>query len=109
MVPRVALPFPLLSLNSRPQHPIHLLGRLPLGGGGDVGVSVQGKPCAEVAQNGRDGFHVYPVLQGQGSECVPLRYNKDKRKNPVFLRVSAFVVAYSIPFPTLIVNEKSVE
>ena len=40
---------------------------------------------------------------------VPLRYNKDKRKNPVFSRVSAFVVAYSIPFPTLIVNEKSVE
>ena len=42
-------------------------------------------------------------------EQVPLRYNKDKRKNPVFSRVSAFVVAYSIPFPTLIVNEKSVE
>ena len=41
--------------------------------------------------------------------CVPLRYNKDKRKNPVFSRGSAFVVAYSIPFPTLIVNEKSVE
>ena len=40
---------------------------------------------------------------------MPLRYNKDKRKNPVFSRVSAFVVAYSIPFPTLIVNEKSVE
>ena len=40
---------------------------------------------------------------------VPLRYNKDKRKNPVFSRVSAFVVAYSIPFPTLIANEKSVE
>ena len=44
-----------------------------------------------------------------GYEDVPLRYNKDKRKNPVFSRVSAFVVAYSIPFPTLIVNEKSVE
>ena len=40
---------------------------------------------------------------------MPLRYNKDKRKNPVFSRVSAFVVAYSIPFPTLIANEKSVE
>lgn len=91
------------------KHPIHLLGRLPLGGGGDVGVGVQGKTSAEVAQNGRDGFHVYPVLQGQGSEGVPLRYNKDKRKNPVFSRVSAFVVAYSIPFPTLIANEKSVE
>ena len=43
------------------------------------------------------------------SQGVPLRYNKDKRKKPVFSRVSAFVVAYSIPFPTLIVNEKSVE
>ena len=45
----------------------------------------------------------------QGNVAVPLRYNKDKRKKPVFSRVSAFVVAYSIPFPTLIVNEKSVE
>lgn len=93
----------------RIQHAIHFLGCLPLGGGGDVGVGVQGETSAEVAQNGRDGFHVHPVLQGQGSEGVPLRYNKDKRKNPVFSRVSAFVVAYSIPFPTLIVNEKSVE
>lgn len=42
-------------------------------------------------------------------EDMPLRYNKDKRKNPVFSRVSAFVVAYSIPFPTLIASEKSVE
>lgn len=109
MVPRVALPFPLLSLNSRPQHPVHLLGCLPLGRGGNVSIGVQGETSAEVAENGRDGFHVHPVLQGQGSEGVPLRYNKDKRKNPVFLRVSAFVVAYSIPFPTLIVNEKSVE
>lgn len=46
---------------------------------------------------------------GEGHDIMPLRYNKDKRKNPVFSRVSAFVVAYSIPFPTLIVNEKSVE
>lgn len=43
------------------------------------------------------------------SMALPLRYNKDKRKNPVFSRVSAFVVAYSIPFPTLIASEKSVE
>ena len=45
----------------------------------------------------------------QAPAHVPLRYNKDKRKNPVFSRVSAFVVAYSIPFPTLIASEKSVE
>ena len=48
-------------------------------------------------------------LHQQAGVGMPLRYNKDKRKNPVFSRVSAFVVAYSIPFPTLIVNEKSVE
>lgn len=52
---------------------------------------------------------IHPLLHQHGSEGMPLRYNKDKRKNPVFSRVSAFVVAYSIPFPTLIVNEKSVE
>ena len=51
----------------------------------------------------------YAVGKQEGGAAMPLRYNKDKRKNPVFSRVSAFVVAYSIPFPTLIVNEKSVE
>lgn len=51
----------------------------------------------------------YTVGKQEGGAAMPLRYNKDKRKNPVFSRVSAFVVAYSIPFPTLIVNEKSVE
>ena len=51
----------------------------------------------------------YAVGKQEGGAAVPLRYNKDKRKNPVFSRVSAFVVAYSIPFPTLIASEKSVE
>ena len=54
-------------------------------------------------------LHGNAFRQQQACATVPLRYNKDKRKNPVFSRVSAFVVAYSIPFPTLIVNEKSVE
>ena len=49
------------------------------------------------------------VLLDSDFAGMPLRYNKDKRKNPVFSRVSAFVVAYSIPFPTLIASEKSVE
>ena len=74
----------------RIQHAIHFLGCLPLGGGGDVGVGVQGKTSAEVAQNGRDGFHVYPVLQGQGSEGVPLRYNYDKPEKP--RRIKGFEV-----------------
>ena len=96
-------------LNRPRQHTLHGLHRLPLGSAGDVGVGVQGKPCGKVAQHPGHGFHIHPVLQCQGGEGVPLRYNKDKRKNPVFSRVSAFVVAYSIPFPTLLVNEKSVE
>ena len=71
-----------------------------------------------VAVGDVDALMPYPVSDCQSSKAhvnqkgdmaVPLRYNKDKRKNPVFSRVSAFVVAYSIPFPTLIVNEKSVE
>lgn len=36
-----------------------------------MGVGIQGETSAEVAENGRDGFHVYPVLQGQGGEGVP--------------------------------------
>ena len=95
MVPRVALPFPLLSLNSRPQHPVHLLGCLPLGRGGNVSIGVQGETSAEVAENGRDGFHVHPVLQGQGSEGVPLRYNYDKPEKP--RRIKGFEV-FSLVF-----------
>ena len=72
---------------------------VPVHGGGDV----------RVAQDGLDRLGRCPRGAEQGGVGVPLRYNKDKRKNPVFSRVSAFVVAYSIPFPTLIVNEKSVE
>ena len=87
----------------------HGFGRLALRGRGHVGVCVQGEACRKVPQHAGDGFDIHPILQGQGGKGVPLRYNKDKRKNPVFSRVSAFVVAYSIPFPTLIVNEKSVE
>lgn len=57
----------------------------------------------------RDGQGGKAHVNQQTDVAMPLRYNKDKRKKPVFSRVSAFVVAYSIPFPTLIVNEKSVE
>lgn len=62
-----------------------------------------------VAEEGRYIQQRNILIDEDAGEGVPLRYNKDKRKNPVFSRVSAFVVAYSIPFPTLIVNEKSVE
>ena len=36
-----------------------------------MGVGIQGETGAEVAQDGRDSFHVYPILQGQSGEGVP--------------------------------------
>ena len=86
-----------------------LLRRAPLHFAGDVGIGVQSEPGAVMAQHTGERLYIHAAGEGHGGEGVPLRYNKDKRKNPVFSRVSAFVVAYSIPFPTLIVNEKSVE
>ena len=74
----------------------------------DVQIDLRGCDGA-VTEQLLNKFDVGAFLQQEGGEGVPLRYNKDKRKNPVFSRVSAFVVAYSIPFPTLIANEKSVE
>lgn len=49
----------------------HGLRRLPLDRGGHMGVGVQGKPGAVVAQHAGDGFHIHSVLQGQGSEGMP--------------------------------------
>lgn len=72
-------------------------------------VDISGRADVAVSQPFADLFKLKTFGEQQAGAGVPLRYNKDKRKNPVFSRVSAFVVAYSIPFPTLIVNEKSVE
>ena len=52
----------------------------------DVGVGAKGKPCVEMAEHTRYGFHVHAILECQGRECVPLRYNNDKQKKPLFSR-----------------------
>lgn len=76
---------------------------------GGVHIGVERDGYVGVSEQSRESGCVAAEADAVGRKGVPLRYNKDKRKNPVFSRVSAFVVAYSIPFPTLIVNEKSVE
>ena len=91
------------------QRLFHRGGAELLGLGVQVGVDVGRGGNVAVAQPFLDLLHRHPLLEQQAGAAVPLRYNKDKRKNPVFSRVSAFVVAYSIPFPTLIASEKSVE
>ena len=47
-----------------------------------MGVSVQGEACGVVAQHTGYGLYVHTVLQGQGGEGVPLRYNNDKPEKP---------------------------
>ena len=60
-----------------------------------MGVGVQGEPGAVVAQHPGHRFHVHSVLQGQGGERVPLRYNYDKPEKP--RRIKGFEV-FSLVF-----------
>ena len=60
-----------------------------------VGVSPQSEPGVEVAQHGGYCFHIHTVLQGRGSEGVPLRYNYDKPEKP--RRIKGFEV-FSLVF-----------
>jgi len=63
---------------------------LPRGGvlhiRGRVRVNVQRCGRRHMPLHGRERFHVHPILQRQGRECVPLRYNNDKQKKPLFSR-----------------------
>lgn len=53
---------------------------------GDVCVGVQRKSCAEMAQHTGQGFYIHAAGDSHGRECVPLRYNNDKQKKPLFSR-----------------------
>ena len=61
----------LESLQRRHQDLFHGPGSLLLGRCRDVGVSVQGESCREVAQHAGDCLYIHPVLEGQGCEGVP--------------------------------------
>ena len=52
----------------------------------DVGVGAKRESRIEVAEHTRYRFHVYAILERQRCECVPLRYNNDKQKKPLFSR-----------------------
>ena len=92
-------------MESTVYHPKQLLWFIVL----HLGVDVHSCFAVFMSSKVLDGLWINTSIEKIGDVGMPLRYNKDKRKNPVFSRVSAFVVAYSIPFPTLIANEKSVE
>ena len=96
-------------MDHRRIYPHDRVGRRHFGIEIQMSIDIRGRRNIAVTQPFLDFFQADSVCIQQTRAAMPLRYNKDKRKNPVFSRVSAFVVAYSIPFPTLIVNEKSVE
>ena len=68
------------------QESAHLCCRLMLHTRGHMGVGIQGEACGVVAQHGGKGLDIHAVLQGQRGEGVPLRYNNDKQKKPLFSR-----------------------
>ena len=52
----------------------------------DVGVGAEREARIEMAEHTRYSFYVHAILQRQGRKCVPLRYNNDKQKKPLFSR-----------------------
>ncbi len=60
-----------------------------------MGVGVQGEACGEVTQHARYRLDVHTILQGDGGEGMPLRYNYDKPEKP--RRIKGFEV-FSLVF-----------
>ena len=48
----------------------------------DVGVGAESEARVVVPEHTADGFDVHAILQCQGRECMPLRYNYDKPEKP---------------------------
>ena len=72
-------------------------------------ISVQREACRKMPQHARYGFDVHAVLQGQRCECVPLRYNNDKRKKPLFSRGLSVCRHLFNSFSKLKCDEKIIE
>ena len=64
----------------------HLFRRTLLHLACDVGVGSQREACVEVTEHAGHRFYVHAILERQCRECMPLRYNNDKQKKPLFSR-----------------------
>ena len=71
---------------------LHLRGR--------VRVDIQRRGRRHMSQHGGERFHIHPILQRQGRECVPLRYNYDKPEKPRISRVFGYLARFFILFQT---------
>ena len=78
----------------------HLFGGALLHLPRDVGVGSQCESCVEMAKHTGYCLYVYAVLERQGCECVPLRYNYDKPEKPRISRVFGYLARFFILFQT---------
>ena len=78
----------------------HLFGGTFLHLPRDVGVGAQCEACIKVTEHAGHRFYVYAVLERQGCECVPLRYNYDKPEKPRISRVFGYLARFFILFQT---------
>ena len=78
----------------------HLFGGALLHLPRDVGVGSQCESRVEMTEHTRYGFYVHAILQRQGCECVPLRYNYDKPEKPRISRVFGYLARFFILFQT---------
>ena len=69
-----------------PYHISHRIRRFPHHVRRGVGVGAESEARAVMSQGAGQGLHIHPVLQRERCEGVPLRYNNDKQKKPLFSR-----------------------
>ena len=78
----------------------HLFGCAFLHLARDVGVGSQCESRVEMTEHTGYRFHIHAVLECQGRECVPLRYNYDKPEKPRISRVFGYLARFFILFQT---------
>ena len=74
-----------------------------------MSVGVQREACRKMPQHTRHGLDVHTILQCQRCEGVPLRYNNDKRKKPLFSRGLSVCRHLFNSFSKLKCDEKIIE
>ena len=66
----------------------------------DVGVGAEREARIEMAKHTGYCLYVHAILERQGRECVPLRYNYDKPEKPRISRVFGYLARFFILFQT---------
>lgn len=69
-----------------PEHIIHLVHLAPLVFVHTVNIGVHCERYRVVTEDGRQRFVIHAAFQCAGGEGMPLRYNNDKQKKPLFSR-----------------------